>query len=77
MMNSEELICTAAYLTQYKRWRINRCRYERVGMYIRQCKLWLKYRQSICSALNLRSSLSGAVLLSLRPQGKDRGLGNP
>jgi hypothetical protein len=32
MGNSEELIGTTEYLTLYARYRINRCRYNRVGI---------------------------------------------
>ena len=34
MINSEELIGTTQYLTHYTRCRINRCRYNRVRLYI-------------------------------------------
>ena len=34
MVNSEELIGTKEHLTLYKRYRINRCRYNRVRLYL-------------------------------------------
>jgi hypothetical protein len=35
MVNSEELIGTKEYLTLQTRYRINRCRYNRVQLYIK------------------------------------------
>jgi hypothetical protein len=38
MVNSEELIGTAEYLTVWTRYRLNRCRYNRVQLYMQLIK---------------------------------------
>ena len=38
MVNSEELIGATAYPTLYTKFRTNRCRYNRVRLYIVNCK---------------------------------------
>ena len=41
MVNSEELIVTTEYLTLYARCRLNRCRYNRVQLYVRLFLFWV------------------------------------
>jgi hypothetical protein len=66
MVNSEELIVTTEYLTQYTRCRINRCRYNRVRLYffflirpllISVCPTTIGYFQLLMSLLSLDNPL--------------------
>jgi hypothetical protein len=62
MVNSEELIGTTEYMTLYTKYRINRCRYNRVRLYI---------------GTYMKKGNSGETLKAIVVMADKFGLGNP
>jgi hypothetical protein len=53
MVNSEELIGTTEYLTLYTGFRLNRCHYNRVRLYLVKVNIFWKYDMRRSSLQNL------------------------
>jgi len=61
MVNNEELIGTTVYLTLYTGCRINRCRYNRVRLYVvlQLCinNMYILYKYNMCVYIYINSNI--------------------